>query len=130
MEQCLADAEMELDAVDYINAHGTGTKANDEAEAQAVADVFAPCRTKPPISSTKSMLGHSLGASSAIEFLVCIEAIRHAFIPPTLNCDEPDPDLGLDYVPHRGRPCNVRCAMSNSFAFGGNNVALLLETAT
>lgn len=127
MESCLADAGTQPEAVDYINAHGTGTRANDETEAQAILEVFGRRMTPMPVSSTKSMLGHSLGASGAIEFVVCVEALRHGFMPPTINCDEPDPDLGLDYVPQVGQPQSIHFAMSNSFAFGGNNVALLLE---
>jgi 3-oxoacyl-[acyl-carrier-protein] synthase II len=127
MESCLADAGVQPDAVDYVNAHGTGTKANDETEARAIAEVFGRRPVPMPVSSTKSMLGHSLGASGAIEFVVCAEAVRNGFAPPTINCDEPDPDLGLDYMPHAGRQQSARLAMSNSFAFGGNNVALLLE---
>ena len=126
MESCLADAGIQPEAVDYINAHGTGTKANDESEAQAILEVFGRREAPMPVSSTKSMLGHSLGASGAIELVVCVEAVRHGFVPPTINCDEPDPDLGLDYVQHVGRSQSIRFAMSNSFAFGGNNVTLLV----
>jgi 3-oxoacyl-(acyl-carrier-protein) synthase len=79
-----------------------------------------------PASSTKSMLGHALGASGALEFIICVEALRHGFVPPTINCDEPDPDVGLDYVPLAGRQHPVRVAMSNSFAFGGNNAWIAL----
>lgn len=127
MESCLADAGLQPDDVGYINAHGTATKANDETEARAIAEVFGPRGSTMPVSSTKSMLGHSLGACGAIEFIVCIEAIRHGFVPPTINCDEPDPKVGLDYVPIVGRPHPLRFAMSNSFGFGGNNVTLLAE---
>jgi 3-oxoacyl-(acyl-carrier-protein) synthase len=127
MERCLADAGLRPDQVDYINAHGTGTKANDETEASSIVRVCGARGAAMPVSSTKSMLGHSLGACGAIEFIVCVEAIRRGFVPPTINCDDPDPELGLDYVQNVGRPHRVRVAMSNSFAFGGNNVALLLE---
>jgi 3-oxoacyl-[acyl-carrier-protein] synthase II len=130
MEGCLADAGLKLEDVDYVNAHGTGTKANDETEAQAIVETFGQRGPDMPVSSTKSMLGHSLGASGAIEFIVCVEAIRHGFVPPTINCDEPDPEVGLDYVPNVGRSHAMRFAMSNSFAFGGNNVTLLVEEAS
>lgn len=130
MAGCLADAKIQPEAVNYINAHGTGTVANDESEAQAIASLFGRSKSVIPISSTKSMLGHSLGAAGAIEFIVCIEALRHGFLPPTVNCDEPSPDLGLDYISNVGRPLDIHLAMSNSFAFGGNNVALLLEKET
>jgi 3-oxoacyl-[acyl-carrier-protein] synthase II len=126
MESCLTDAGLKPDDVNYINAHGTGTKANDETEAQAIVEVFNSRRSRTMVSSTKSMLGHSLGASGAIEFVISVEAIRHGFVPPTINCDEPDPEVGLDYVQNSGRPHGVRFAMSNSFAFGGNNAVLLV----
>ena len=80
-----------------------------------------------PVSSSKSMLGHSLGASGAIEALICLCTLRDQFVSPTINCDQPDPDLGLDYVPHQGRNHVLRIAMSNSFAFGGNNSVLLFR---
>jgi nodulation protein E len=114
--------------VDYLNLHGTATKANDETEAAAVVEVFGPRGARMPASSTKSMLGHALGASGAIEFLICIAAIENQFVPPTINCDEPDPNIGIDYVPHVGRSHPVRAAMSNSFAFGGNNACVLVGT--
>jgi 3-oxoacyl-[acyl-carrier-protein] synthase II len=126
MRSCLADAHLECERVDYLNLHGTATRANDETEAQAVAEVFGRRGEQMPASSTKSMLGHALGASGAIEFIICVEALRHEFVPPTINCDEPDPDVGLDYVPLVGRQHPVRVAMSNSFAFGGNNACVLL----
>jgi 3-oxoacyl-[acyl-carrier-protein] synthase II len=130
IEACLEDAGLQPEDITYINAHGTGTKANDETEAHAIVEVFGRRASAVPVSSTKSMLGHSLGACGAIEFIVCVEALRHGFIPPTINCDEPDPEVGLDYVPNVGRPYAMRFAMSNSFAFGGNNVALLMENAS
>jgi 3-oxoacyl-(acyl-carrier-protein) synthase len=126
MKNCLADAGLNPEQVDYINLHGTATKSNDETEAHAVVEVFGPRGDAMPASSTKSMLGHALGASGALEFVICVEALRHGFVPPTINCDDPDPSVGLDYVPHKGRPHPVRAAMSNSFAFGGNNACVLL----
>jgi 3-oxoacyl-[acyl-carrier-protein] synthase II len=126
MRNCLADAALAAEQVDYLNLHGTATKANDETEAAAVVEVFGPRGARMPASSTKSMLGHALGASGAIEFVICIAAIENQFVPPTINCDEPDPNIGIDYVPHVGRPHPVRAAMSNSFAFGGNNACLLV----
>ncbi len=126
MRNCLADGQCAPEQVNYVNLHGTATKANDETEAAAVAEVFGPCGTRMPTSSTKSMLGHSLGASGALEFVICVMALQNQFVPPTLNCDEPDPDVGLDYVPNVGRPHPVRIAMSNSFAFGGNNACILI----
>jgi 3-oxoacyl-[acyl-carrier-protein] synthase II len=126
MRNCLADGQCAPEQVDYINLHGTATKANDETEAAAVVEVFGPRGAQMPASSTKSMLGHSLGASGALEFVICAMALQNQFVPPTLNCDEPDPEVGLDYVPHDGRPHPVRVAMSNSFAFGGNNACILI----
>ena len=130
MESCLADADLKPGDIDYVNAHGTGTKANDTTEAQAIVEVFGARGAAMPVSATKSMLGHALGASGAIEFVTCVQAVQHAFVPPTVNCDEPDPEVGLDYVANKGRPHAMKFAVSNSFAFGGNNVALLLEGAS
>src|SRR5580700_11517961 len=127
MKACLRDANVEPGWVDYLNLHGTATRANDETEARAVAEVFGPRGRRMPASSTKSTLGHAVGASGAMEFAICIQALRHQFVPPTMNCDDPDPSVGLDYVAHEGRPHRVRYAMSNSFAFGGNNASLLVS---
>jgi 3-oxoacyl-[acyl-carrier-protein] synthase II len=124
---CLGDAEVDAQCVDYLNMHGTATRANDETEARAVSEVFGPRGSSMPASSTKSILGHSLGASGAIEFALCIQTLRDQFVPPTMNCDDPDPSVGLDYVPNEGRSHRVRYAMSNSFAFGGNNASLLVS---
>jgi 3-oxoacyl-[acyl-carrier-protein] synthase II len=129
MRSCLADADVASESVDYINLHGTATRANDECEATAVVGVFGSRGERMPSSSTKSMLGHSLGASGAIEFVVCVQAMRHGFVPPTINCEEADPKVGLDYVPLAGREHPVHIAMSNSFAFGGNNACILLGRA-
>jgi 3-oxoacyl-(acyl-carrier-protein) synthase len=126
MRSCLADAGLPGESVDYLNLHGTATRANDECEATAVVNVFGPRGESMPASSTKSMLGHSLGASGALEFVICIESLRNRFVPPTINCEEPDPNVGLDYVPLTGREHPVRIAMSNSFAFGGNNACIVL----
>jgi 3-oxoacyl-[acyl-carrier-protein] synthase II len=124
---CLGDAEVDAKCVDYLNMHGTATRANDETEARAVSEVFGPRGPSMPASSTKSILGHSLGASGAIEFALCIQTLRDQFVPPTMNCDDPDPSVGLDYVANEGRSHHVRYAMSNSFAFGGNNASLLVS---
>jgi 3-oxoacyl-[acyl-carrier-protein] synthase II len=129
IQACLRDAGLEPDCVDYLNMHGTATRANDVTEARAVAEIFGPRGSRMPASSTKSTLGHPLGASGAMEFAICIQTIREQFVPPTINCDNPDPSVGLDYVPNEGRPHPVRYAMSNSFAFGGNNASLLVCAA-
>jgi 3-oxoacyl-[acyl-carrier-protein] synthase II len=126
MRNCLRDAGVSPEQVDYINLHGTATKANDETEAAAAVEVFGRRGAAMPASSTKSMLGHALGASGALEFAICVQAARDGFVPPTLNCDDPDPNVGLDYVPLAGRAHAVRVAMSNSFAFGGNNACILV----
>jgi 3-oxoacyl-[acyl-carrier-protein] synthase II len=126
IEACLRDADVEPESVDYLNMHGTATRANDETEGRAVSKVFGPRGSKMPASSTKSTLGHALGASGAMEFAICIQTLRDQFVPPTMNCDDPDPSVGLDYVAHEGRPHRIRYAMSNSFAFGGNNASLLV----
>jgi 3-oxoacyl-[acyl-carrier-protein] synthase II len=126
MRASLVDAQLEPQRVEYLNLHGTATRANDETEALAVAEVFGRPGDRMPASSTKSMLGHALGASGALEFVICVQVLSHGFVPPTINCDEPDPEVGLDYVPHVGRDHPVRIAMSNSFAFGGSNACILL----
>jgi len=126
MRACLADAGLPPDRVDYINMHGTATRANDECEATAVVEVFGERGERMPASSTKSMLGHSLGASGALEFAICVESLRQEFVPPTINCEHPDPNVGFDYVPLVGRQHSARIAMSNSFAFGGNNACILV----
>jgi 3-oxoacyl-[acyl-carrier-protein] synthase II len=116
--------------IDYINAHGTSTPAGDNEEARAVADVFGAhaLEKKLWVSSTKSMMGHLLGAAGAVEAAVCIKAIGSNLIPPTINLDDQDPDTApLDFVPHKARERRVRYAMSNSFGFGGTNAALLFK---
>jgi 3-oxoacyl-[acyl-carrier-protein] synthase II len=127
MRRCLQSAGVGPAEVDYINAHGTATPHNDRTEAEAIHTVFGRAGARTPVSSVKSMIGHTMGASGAIEFVTCADVLRHGFVPPTINCDEPDPDFGLDYVPHRGRRHPVRRALSNSFGFGGSNCCLLLE---
>jgi 3-oxoacyl-[acyl-carrier-protein] synthase II len=112
--------------VDYINAHGTATQWNDLLETQAVKKVFGDDAYKIPISSTKSMHGHTIGAAGAIEFIVSLLVLKNQAIPPTINLDQPDPECDLDYVPNIGRNgVRVNTVMSNSFAFGGTNAVLL-----
>jgi 3-oxoacyl-[acyl-carrier-protein] synthase II len=113
------------EAVDYISAHGTGTLTNDRLETIAMKRTFGELAYKIPISSIKSMLGHTMGAASAIEASVCALAITHQQIPATMNLSVPDPECDLDYVPNRARKRNVRVAMSNAYAFGGNNSSLV-----
>jgi 3-oxoacyl-[acyl-carrier-protein] synthase II len=127
IRRCLGGAGVRPDQIDYVNAHGTATQQNDRTEAEAIHAVFGPAGSRAPVSSVKSLIGHAMGASGATEFVVCVQAIRQGYVPPTANCDEPDPEIGLDYVPNRGRPHAVRRALSNSFGFGGSNCCLLLE---
>lgn len=126
MTAALADAGVDPSRVDYINAHGTATPANDRMETLAIKTLFGDRAWDIPVSSTKSMHGHTLGAAGAIEGVVCALAIRHGFIPPTIHHTEPDPDCDLDYVADGMREQPVRIALSNSFAFGGNNTTLIL----
>jgi nodulation protein E len=120
----LADAKLAVDTVDYINAHGTGTTANDAAETAALHKTFGAQARKFAVSSTKSMVGHALGAAGALEFVALVMAIRDGIAPPTMNYAGADPDCDLDYVPNQARRLPVRAALSNSFAFGGLNAVL------
>jgi 3-oxoacyl-[acyl-carrier-protein] synthase II len=128
MELALADAGVKKDAVDYINAHGTGTELNDMAESTAIKNVFGDHAYKLAVSSTKSELGHLLGASGAVELIACVKAITESVIPPTINLHHQDErcDLKMDYVPLKARHRNVNIAMSNSFGFGGHNSCLVI----
>jgi 3-oxoacyl-[acyl-carrier-protein] synthase II len=115
--------------VDYINAHGTGTPSNDKAETTLVKRVFGARAYGIPISSTKSMVGHTMGAASALEAVACLIALERGVIPPTINYEVPDPECDLDYVPNRARCGAVRVALSAAFAMGGDASALLLARA-
>jgi len=115
--------------VDYISAHATSTRSNDIAETRAIKAVFGPDAGRIPVSATKSMIGHTLGAAGAIEAVVCVQAIADDFIPPTINLDHPDADCDLDYVARQGRPAKIRAAMSNSFGFGNCNAVLVFSPA-
>jgi len=114
--------------VDYISAHGTGTVTNDRIETMAVKQTFGKHAYEIPMSSVKSMLGHTMGAASAIEAGVCALAIAHGQIPPTMNWQEQDPDCDLDYVPNRARNHKVGVALNNAYAFGGNNSSLIFAS--
>ncbi|MBL8574602.1 MAG: beta-ketoacyl-[acyl-carrier-protein] synthase family protein [Hyphomicrobiaceae bacterium] len=129
MRLALADAGIDADAVDYINAHGTGTVANDRTEAQAINTLFGGRSTPIPVSSTKSMIGHAMGASGAIEAIATIAALRDGLLPPTVNFLRPDPECAVDAVPNVARPADIAVALSNSFAFGGLNVSLAFGRA-
>ncbi len=127
MRQALANAAMEPQEIDYINAHGTSTYLNDKSETEAIKSVFGQGAYGIPISSTKSMIGHLLGASGAVEALVCVKALVENMIPPTINYQNPDPDCDLDYVPNTPRPASINTVMSNSFGFGGHNATVILS---
>ncbi|MCC6374968.1 MAG: beta-ketoacyl-ACP synthase II [Moraxellaceae bacterium] len=127
MRNALNDAGLAPDAVDYINAHGTSTPAGDVAESQAIESVFGQHAYKLAVSSTKSMTGHLLGASGAVEAIFSVLAIRDNIAPPTINLDNQDPACKLDYVPHQARPMKIDVALSNSFGFGGTNGTLIFK---
>ena len=127
MAGALADARINADEVGYINAHGTGTAANDKTECAAVADVFGPHADNLMMSSTKSMHGHLIGGTGAVELLACIMALRDGVIAPTIGYEEPDPECALDVVPKEAREATVDVALTNAFAFGGMNAVLALR---
>ncbi len=127
IQGALADARINADEVGYINAHGTGTAANDKTESAAVADVFGAHADKLMMSSTKSMHGHLIGATGAVELLACIMALRDGIVAPTIGYEEPDPECALDVVPNVAREADVEVALSNAFAFGGLNAVLALR---
>ena len=127
MAGALADARLNASEVGYINAHGTGTAANDKTECAAVADVFGQHADKLMISSTKSMHGHLIGGTGAVELLACIMALRDGVIAPTIGYEEPDPECALDVVPNEARDASVDVVLSNAFAFGGMNAVLAMR---
>ena len=125
MRLALADAGLQPEQIDYLNAHGTATTINDKNETNAIKKVFGDHARKLAISSTKSMHGHPLGAGGGIEAVACVKAMQDNWVPPTIGLDEPDPECDLDYVPNVGREMRVTYTMSNSFAFGGLNAVLV-----
>jgi 3-oxoacyl-[acyl-carrier-protein] synthase II len=127
MRLALADAGLEPGEVDYINAHGTSTPQNDANETQAIKEVFGPHAYRLAVSSTKSMIGHLLGAAGAVEAVATVLALEHGLIPPTINYRSPDPECDLDYVPNQGRRADIAVALSNSFGFGGVNASLVFQ---
>lgn len=126
MKNALQDARLSPDSMDYINAHGTSTPLGDKAETQAMKSVFEDHAYKLSISSTKSQLGHSLGASGGIELIATVKTMQRSVIPPTINLDTPDPNCDLDYTPNQPRERSVAVAMSNSFGFGGHNASVIV----
>lgn len=127
MKLALKDAGLNPQEVDYINAHGTSTPLNDKFETAAIKTVFGEHAHEVPISSTKSMIGHLLGAAAGVELIAALLSIRDEVIHPTVNYEHPDPECDLDYVPNESRKCPVRVAISNSFGFGGHNVTLVVR---
>jgi 3-oxoacyl-[acyl-carrier-protein] synthase II len=126
MLAAINDAFLKPENIDYINAHGTGTPANDVSETRAIKTVMGSRAYRVPVSSTKSMIGHTLGAAGSIEAVACVIALTHGFIPPTIHLTEPDPECDLDYVTEGSRKMDSRVILSNSFAFGGNNTSIVL----
>jgi 3-oxoacyl-[acyl-carrier-protein] synthase II len=127
MEDALKWSQINKDEVDYINAHGTGTRANDKSECAAIKKVFGDSYKDIPVSSIKSMLGHTMGAASALEAVACALAVNQNIIPPTINYQTPDPECDIDCVPHEARTHTVNIALNNSFAFGGNNASVVFS---
>ncbi len=125
MKAAIADAGLTAGRISYINAHGTSTKINDQMETIAIKQVFGEDAYRIPVSSTKSMIGHLLGAAGGVEAVVCVKTIQTGVIPPTINYETPDPECDLDYVPNHARRLTVDYALSNSFGFGGTNAALI-----
>ena len=126
MREALADAELEPEQIDYINAHASSTQLNDSAETASVKHVFSDHARHIPISGTKGYYAHPLGATGAIEAALCALALDRQWIPPTINYQNPDPACDLDVVPNHGRPAILNCVMSNSFGFGGINACVVL----
>jgi 3-oxoacyl-[acyl-carrier-protein] synthase II len=127
MKNALLNAGIKSDDVNYICAHGTGTKFNDRAESQAIKTIFGNTYKQVPVSSVKSMLGHTMGAASAIEAIACSMAVNNDIIPPTINYETPDPECDIDCVPNYARGAKINIALNNGFAFGGNNSCLVLR---
>ena len=127
MKRTLEKARVAPEEVSYINAHGTATQLGDVAETLAVKDIFADAAYKIPISSTKSMLGHLLGAAGSVEAVISVKAVQEGVAPPTINLEHPDPQCDLDYIPEGARELDIKLALSNSFGFGGHNVSLLFK---
>jgi len=127
MLMALESAKANIDEVDYINAHGTSTPLNDQAETRAVKAAFGDLAYKIPISSTKSMTGHMMGATGALEAIFCTQAIREGILPPTIHYETPDPECDLDYVPNTSREKDISLVISNAFGFGGHNAVLAIR---
>jgi len=129
MRRALDSSGVSPEKVDYINAHGTGTKLNDGAETRAIKSVFGKRAYRVPVTSTKPVTGHLLGGAGAIESIICLKAMETGYIPPTINYSEPDPECDLDYVPNTARRADIYVSMTNSFGFGGHNASLVFRSA-
>jgi 3-oxoacyl-[acyl-carrier-protein] synthase II len=127
MLKAIKESDIKGEEVDYISAHGTGTGPNDKTESQAIKEVFSEKYKEIAVSSIKSMLGHTMGAASAIEGITCCLAIKEGIIPPTINYETPDPECDIDCTPNTSRKKEVKIALNNSYAFGGNNACLVLR---
>lgn len=127
IEKALKNSGIKKEEIDYISAHGTGTGLNDKTESAAIRNVFGDLAKNIPVSSIKSMLGHTMGAASALEAIACSLAVQKNIIPPTINYETPDPECDIDCVPNKAREKEVNVALNNSFAFGGNNACLILR---
>jgi 3-oxoacyl-(acyl-carrier-protein) synthase len=127
MRMALNDGGFQPGDIDYINAHGTSTELNDKSETAAIKTVFGERAHQTPISSTKSMTGHLLGASGALEAVICVKTLLSQIAPPTINYETPDPNCDLDYIPNTARQLKIDRVMSNSFGFGGHNATIILS---
>jgi 3-oxoacyl-[acyl-carrier-protein] synthase II len=127
MRMALDDGRFQPEDIDYINAHGTSTPLNDKSETAAIKTVFGEQAYRVPVSSTKSMTGHLLGASGALEVVICVKALQSQIAPPTINYETPDPECDLDYVPNKARQIEINRVMSNSFGFGGHNATIIIS---
>jgi 3-oxoacyl-(acyl-carrier-protein) synthase len=127
MNMAMNSACANAEDLGYINAHGTGTVLNDQAETRAIKAAFGERAYQIPVSSTKSMTGHLMGATGAVEAIFCVQAIRDGILPPTIHYETPDPDCDLDYIPNQAREKKVDLALSNAFGFGGHNAVLAIR---
>jgi len=127
MKKVLLNASLEPNSIDYINSHGTSTPINDKAETMAIKNVFKEHSYKISINSTKSIIGHSSGASGAMEAIACVKSIQSSIVHPTINLIDKDPECDLDYIPNISKSLNIQNALSNSFGFGGQNACLIFS---
>jgi 3-oxoacyl-[acyl-carrier-protein] synthase II len=127
MRKAIADAGIQPEDIGYINTHGTSTPYNDKFETLAIKGTFGDHALTLPVSSTKSMTGHALGAAGGIEAVFSVKALTEKILPPTINYENPDPDCDLDYIPNEARPAEVEYVLSNSFGFGGTNACLIFK---